>query len=109
MDTNGPKSPLRGIIVEADWDERYRPVAIALATHWEEEYLVDMDEQGQLLLRKHILDTVEVSGEAYTDSRGERYVRVISFRIIDDELPGWDELSHGKMEPDAEKRRNTKT
>lgn len=39
---------IKGIIVPVEWDESGNPIAIAIATHKEEEYLI-VDKKGKYL------------------------------------------------------------
>lgn len=65
---------LRGVVIPAAWDERGNVVAVAIATHDENEYLVDNKEKGTQLLEL-IREEVEVVGDI-EDENEKRMVTV---------------------------------
>ena len=76
---------LRGVVVPAEWDDKGEVIAIAIATHDEDEYLMD----GKVDAEKHfdlLRREVEVRGWPREEA-GRKIITSILKRDIQTELP----------------------
>lgn len=72
---------LRGLVTPAQWDADGKLTAVAIMTNEEEEYLIESDEFGALLMDLQ-RSLVEVYGSISIVARDEKHIRVKKFRVL---------------------------
>ncbi|MFC1812294.1 hypothetical protein ACFL03_06335 [Thermodesulfobacteriota bacterium] len=77
---NDPVVTVKGIIVPVEWDIRGCPVALALATDQETEYLIDTEDTTGRALFKFLRQKVKVTG--LLDGRAVRNRQVITVKGV---------------------------
>lgn len=71
---------IRGIIIASSWDEKGNVTTTAIATHDENEYVIDGQENGEKyldLLRKE----VEIKGWL-REKGGKKLIKIKTFRAV---------------------------
>lgn len=71
---------IRGVVIPVDWDEKGSAIAVAVATHNEEEYFINPDERSEELFSL-LREEVEISGQ-YRKKRGKKTISVTSCKLI---------------------------
>lgn len=74
------KLKTKGIVIPTDWDEKGNVSAIVIATHNEEEYLVELNQKGRELLAL-IREPIKVTGILRTD-RNSKIIEVEEYHLI---------------------------
>jgi hypothetical protein len=77
---------IKGIVIPANWDSRGNVVGVAIATHHEEEYLINDHDQVRKL-KGFLRQEVQVSG-VLTRKGGKNIIKIKS-------------ISTSKFKPDA--------
>jgi hypothetical protein len=70
---------IKGIVLPVNWDEKGNIVALALSTHEEDEYLIEVDEKGQELMA-FVRDEVVVTGIVNKTEKGKT-IAVKKYRL----------------------------
>jgi hypothetical protein len=81
-DANG-LTTVRGLVIPVDWDDRGSITATAIATHFEEEYLIYQNEWGEELLA-FLRQKVKVIGFVSEDERGKRIITVKEYELLEE-------------------------
>ena len=65
---------LRGIIIPVNWDAEGNVIGIAIATHKEEEYLIEYDDKAAKLI-SFLRQEVKITGVPRTKG-GEKIIKI---------------------------------
>jgi hypothetical protein len=71
---------ITGLLVPVDWDEKGTITATAIATYFEEEYLIERNARGEALL-SFLRQKVKVIGFVRINDRGRKVIRVEEYEI----------------------------
>jgi hypothetical protein len=72
---------IEGIIIPANWDHKGNVVSLAIATRYEEEYLI-IDEEQVARLKPLLRQEVEIKGILQTQ-KGKRIINVKGFSKLE--------------------------
>ena len=76
---------IRGIIIPASWDTKGNITGMAIATHKEEEYIIEDDEKNANLM-SFLRQEVKITGVIKT-SGGKKIIKIIKITNMAEGLP----------------------
>ncbi|KPK21598.1 MAG: hypothetical protein AMK69_21520 [Nitrospira bacterium SG8_3] len=85
MESNNEGRPatIRGLVVPVGWDEKGNVTATAIATHFEEEYLVDDNAWGEELIA-FLRQRAKVSGFIIQKANGKKVITVKHYEVLEE-------------------------
>ncbi|WP_207682176.1 hypothetical protein [Desulfonema magnum] len=71
----------KGIVIPAEWDEKGNPTVIAVATHEEQEYLIDKNDEKSDELLEILHQEIELTGVLGKKVKNRRTITVKKYFI----------------------------
>jgi hypothetical protein len=81
-DANG-LTTVRGLVIPVGWDDRGRITETVIATHFEDEYLIDQNEWGEELLA-FLRQRVKVIGIVKEGAGGRKVITVKKYELLEE-------------------------
>ena len=76
---------ISGIIIPASWDTKGNITGMAIATHKEEEYIIEDDEKNAILM-SFLRQEVKITG-VIKSRRGKKIIKIINITNMAEGLP----------------------